>query len=218
MTQDAETLAMSVVQQKRLKIYDAIREGAIREFARNGLAGTSTQAIARAAGISKAQLHYYIASKEELYQQVLGDIVSEFRDIFFVSSAHDDPRQAITSYVDRKIRHALENPDITRLFAHEIARGGSEMGPHWRPLRQAVDEACRVIESWVSRGKIRPVDPLLLQMHLWAVTQHYAEYEVQVRVLMDVPADQPLDATRIIDEVTQMFLMRCGLGDGATRP
>lgn len=202
---------MSVAQKKRMMIHDAIREGAIREFARNGLAGTSTQAIAEAAGITKAQLHYYISSKEELYQQVLGDIVRQFREIFFITTSQDDPRQAITSYIERKIRHTLDYPDITRIFAHEIARGGPEMAQHWQMLKVSVEEANQVIRGWIAAGKIRPLDPLLFQMNLWAVTQHYAEYEAQARMLMKLPEDAPLDAARLIHEATQTFLLRCGL-------
>lgn len=205
---------MSSAKQKREAIYDSIREAAMTEFARNGLAGTSTQAIAKAAGITKAQLHYYITSKEDLYQQVLGDITKHWKEIFFLSAASpDDPRAVITDYIRRKIRHTLEHPEVSRCFAREIARGAPEMAAHWPPLRAAVDESTAVIQRWIDDGRIRPIDPLLFQMNLWAVTQHYAEYETQVRILMDAPAPTPLDEARIIDEASALFLGRCGLLD-----
>ncbi|GLR50292.1 TetR family transcriptional regulator C-terminal domain-containing protein [Shinella yambaruensis] len=202
---------MSTLQKKRKEIHAAIRSAAIQEFARNGLSGTSTQAIAQTAGITKAQLHYYISSKEELYQQVLSDIVGEYKDIFFLSASRDDPALAITQYIERKVRHTLEFPDLSRFFANEIARGAPEMAPHWAALKAAVEEANAVIRQWVDSGKIAPVDPLLFQMNIWAVTQHYAEYEAQARVLMDKPENEPLDAERIIAEATRLFLYRCGL-------
>lgn len=202
---------MSTLQKKRKEIHAAIRSAAIQEFARNGLSGTSTQAIAQTAGITKAQLHYYISSKEELYQQVLSDIVGEYKDIFFLSASRDDPALAITQYIERKVRHTLEFPDLSRFFANEIARGAPEMAPHWAALKAAVEEANGVIRQWVDSGKIAPVDPLLFQMNIWAVTQHYAEYEAQARVLMDKPENEPLDAERIIAEATRLFLYRCGL-------
>jgi TetR/AcrR family transcriptional regulator len=68
-----------------------------------------------------------------------------------------------------------------------------------------------VIRQWIDSGRIAPIDPLLFQMNMWAVTQHYAEYEAQARILMDQPADAPLDADRIVAEATQLFLRRCGL-------
>ncbi|CAK7259202.1 MULTISPECIES: TetR family transcriptional regulator C-terminal domain-containing protein [unclassified Shinella] len=202
---------MSTLQKKRKEIHAAIRSAAIQEFARNGLSGTSTQAIAQTAGITKAQLHYYISSKEELYQQVLSDIVGEYKDIFFLSASRDDPALAITQYIERKVRHTLEFPDLSRFFANEIARGAPEMAPHWAALKAAVEEANAVIRQWIDSGKIAPVDPLLFQMNIWAVTQHYAEYEAQARVLMDKPENEPLDAERIIAEATRLFLYRCGL-------
>lgn len=202
---------MSTLQKKRQEIHAAIRNAAIQEFARNGLSGTSTQAIAQTAGITKAQLHYYISSKEELYQQVLSDIVGAYKDIFFLSASRDDPALAITRYIERKVRHTLEFPDLSRFFANEIARGAPEMTPHWAALKAAVEEANAVIQQWIDSGKITPVDPLLFQMNIWAVTQHYAEYEAQARVLMDRPESEALDADRIIAEATALFLHRCGL-------
>ncbi|MGE0283811.1 MAG: TetR family transcriptional regulator C-terminal domain-containing protein [Rhizobiaceae bacterium] len=202
---------MTSLQKKRKEIREAIHNAAIQEFARNGLAGTSTQAIAQTAGITKAQLHYYISSKEELYQQVLSDIVRQWKDIFFLSAWRDDPALSITRYIERKVQHSLEYPDISRLFANEIARGAPEMDQHWPTLTAAVGEANAVIQEWIDSGKIAPVDPLLFQMNMWAVTQHYAEYEAQVRVLMGKPAPELLDTDRIVAEAIQLFLRRCGL-------
>ncbi|SDD47154.1 TetR family transcriptional regulator C-terminal domain-containing protein [Ruegeria marina] len=202
---------MTAAEKKRREMRETIRDASIREFARNGLAGTSTQAIADAAGITKAQLHYYISSKEELYQEVLRYIVEQWREIFFLAASPEDPATAISRYIEQKLKHALEYPDISRFFAREIARGAPEMSPHWCGLRKAVEEASGVINRWIEGGKIKPVDPLLFQINMWAVTQHYAEYEAQVRVLMNKAADAPLDDGRIIKEATTLFLLRCGL-------
>ncbi|HBM60930.1 MAG TPA: TetR family transcriptional regulator [Citreicella sp.] len=204
---------MTIVETKRTRMRETIRDAAIREFARNGLSGTSTQAIADAAGISKAQLHYYISSKEDLYQEVLGHILAEWREIFLLSSNRDDPRTAIRTYIQRKIQQALDHPEISRLFAREMARGAPEMAKHWPGLRAAVDEAAEVIRGWIAEGKIAPVDPLLFQINIWAVAQHYADYEMQARMLMGTGPDAPLDAARISEEAIQLFLLRCGLSD-----
>ncbi|MDN2564598.1 TetR/AcrR family transcriptional regulator [Aquibium sp. A9E412] len=206
-----EGATMSATRRRRLEIRRAILDAAIGEFARNGLAGTSTQAIAAAAGLTKAQLHYYITSKEELYEEALQFIVGEWKDIFFFSTSSSDPAEVICSYIDRKMRHALEHPEVSRLFASEVARGASVLSQHWGELKAAVDEASAVIRSWIDAGLIRPVDPVLFQMNMWAVTQHYAEYEAQVRTLLETPEGEALDADRIIREATELVLARCGL-------
>ncbi len=200
--------------QKRLEIRDLIHQAAIREFARNGLSGTSTQSIAEAAGITKAQLHYYISSKEDLYREVLGDIVRQWKDIFFLVTSPGDPAKVIADYIDRKMRHALEYPDVSRLFAREMARGAPAMADHWDDLKAGVERATALIREWIDTGLMAPVDPLLFQVNIWAVTQHYADYEAELRVLMDVRGEAPLDTDRIISEATELFLHRCGLGSG----
>lgn len=85
------------------------------------------------------------------------------------------------------------------------------MHEHWGVLKASAERANEVIRGWIEAGMIRPVDPLLFQMNMWAVTQGYAEYETQARVLMGLGRDTPMDADRIIEEATRMFLMRCGL-------
>src|SRR6476620_12092718 len=49
----------------------AILKAAVREFAREGVAGARTDAIARAAGVNKAFLYYYFKDKDTLYGAVL---------------------------------------------------------------------------------------------------------------------------------------------------
>ena len=202
---------MEETRRRRQQIRQAILDAAIREFARDGLAGTTTQVLADAAGLSKAQLHYYISSKEELYEEALLHIITQWKDIFFVSADSADPAHVIRSYITRKMRHSLAHPEVTRLFAREISRGAPVLRRHWGSLRKHVEQASALIDSWVERGLIRPVDPVLFQMNIWAVTQHYAEYEAQARFLLDVPDGEPIDVDRLATEATRLFLLRCGL-------
>ena len=71
--------------------------------------------------------------------------------------------------------------------------------------------AIQLAKQWIDEGRILPVDPLLFQMNMWAVTQHYAEYEAQARFLLETPEGEALDADRIIREATELVLRRCGL-------
>src|SRR5437016_9959890 len=52
----------------------AILQAAVREFAREGIAGARTDAIARAAHVNKALLYYYFKDKETLYGAVLDQV------------------------------------------------------------------------------------------------------------------------------------------------
>ncbi|GIL41825.1 TetR/AcrR family transcriptional regulator [Roseiterribacter gracilis] len=66
----------------RLRLRDrrrAIVEAAVPLFARKGLRGTTTRALAQAAGVSEALLYRHFPSKEALHQEVL-DHVTESGD------------------------------------------------------------------------------------------------------------------------------------------
>lgn len=196
---------------KRRRIREAIRQAAIDEFAVNGLAGASTHAIAQRAGLSKPQLHYYISSKEDLYEEVLLSIVDEWRDIFFFSSVEEDPARVIREYVRKKIGFSRRHPNMSRVFSSEVARGAPVLLRHWDKSREATREAARLIQSWIDKGLIRALDPMLFQMHIWAVTQHYADYDAQIRFMLDLPEDAEIDEAHVVEEVTRLFLRACGL-------
>ena len=47
-------------------------------------------------------------------------------------------------------------------------------------------------------------------MHIWGMTQHYADYAVQVRVMLGLPPDAPINREPIQRELTAFVLMGCG--------
>ena len=196
---------------RRRRIMDSIRTAAIDEFAEKGLAGASTQGIAQRAGLTKPQLHYYITSKEQLYEEILVYILDEWEDIFLGASSENDPAKVIREYIRRKLDYSEKNPKASRLFTTEIANGAPYLSRHWAKHIAATDNAVKRIQAWVDEGLIKPVDPLLFQMHIWAVTQHYADFETQVRSMMKLEDKDPLDLERIEKEVSTLFLRACGI-------
>lgn len=203
--------ARDKVLERRRRIMESIRAAAIDEFAEKGLAGASTQGIAQRAGLTKPQLHYYITSKEQLYEDILLLILNEWEDIFLGASVENDPAKVIRHYIRRKLEYSQKNPKASRLFTTEIANGAPFLSRHWAKHVSSTDNAVKLIQTWVDEGRIKPVDPLLFQMHIWAVTQHYADFEAQVRSMMKLSPEEPLDRERIEKEVSALFLRACGL-------
>ena len=63
------------------------------------------------------------------------------------------------------------------------------MGPHLESdLKPLFDEKCAVISGWIDQGKIAALDPQHLIFSIWATTQHYADFEAQVSVLLEKEA------------------------------
>jgi TetR/AcrR family transcriptional regulator len=138
---------LSRVKQGRERILAAIREAAIAEFSRHGFKGASTKAIAERAGLTKPQLHYYISSKEELYEELLYSVLNGWSGAFIFDSDSDDPKKVLSNYVRKKLDYALDNPGLSRIFTTEVLGGGrrevhSAEGGSDRPLDRRRPHAC----------------------------------------------------------------------------
>jgi TetR/AcrR family transcriptional regulator len=161
-----------------------ILKAALAAFARQGLDGTSVEAIAQAAGISKANLLYYHPSKEALYVAVLEQGLTLWLAPLSRFTEADDPETAIAELIDAKLVMSRDHPEVSRLFALEMLRGAPLLRPVLSgPLKAVFDAKCAVIEAWIAAGKLTRVDPSHLIFAIWALTQHYADFAVQVRAL-----------------------------------
>jgi TetR/AcrR family transcriptional regulator len=194
----------------RERIMAAIRAAAIAEFSENGLAGTSTQAIAERAGLTKPQLHYYIKGKEELYEELLNSVVSDWKGMF--DAASTDPAKVLGDYIRFKIQLAFDKPEISRIFTREVLDGGRNLGKFWPDARKRTREKVSVIDGWIAKGLMKPVDGHTLLMTIWATTQFYADSALQVQQLMKPKQpDWTPDRDQLVEELTQFILRGCGV-------
>jgi TetR/AcrR family transcriptional regulator len=196
--------------QNREKIMAAIRAAATAEFSENGLKGTSTQAIAARAGLTKPQLHYYIKGKEELYEELLSSVVSDWKGMFDAGST--DPAKVLGDYIRFKLELAFGKPEVSRIFTREVLDGGRNLEKFWPDSRKRTREKVNVINGWIARGLMKPVDAHTLLMSIWAMTQFYADSALQVQQLMkpQQPGWTP-DRDAVIEELTAFVLRGCGI-------
>ncbi|CAA9441647.1 MAG: Transcriptional regulator, AcrR family [uncultured Ramlibacter sp.] len=193
--------------ENRERILAAIRAAAIAEFSEKGLSGTSTQAIAARAGLTKPQLHYYIKGKEDLYEELLMSVVADWKSMFDAGST--DPGRVLADYIGSKVRLAFEKPEVSRILTREVLDGGRNLDRFWPDSRRRTREKVAVINGWIARGLMKPVDPQMLLMHIWAMTQFYADSALQVQQLSQ-PVAAP-NAEAVAREITRFVLRGCGL-------
>jgi TetR/AcrR family transcriptional regulator len=80
---------------------------------------------------------------------------------------------------------ARDFPRESRLFANEILQGAPRIMPLLEgELKTLVDDKAAVIDGWMRAGKIARTDPRHLIFSIWATTQHYADFDVQVRAVL----------------------------------
>lgn len=163
-----------------------ILDAALEVFSRHGFRGATLDQIAEEAGLSKPNILYYFSGKEDIHVTLLSHLMETWLDPLVELDPAGDPRTEILDYVQRKLDMARDLPRESRLFANEILQGAPRIAPqlhsHLKPL---FDEKCAVIAGWVTAGKLPMLDPQHLIFSIWATTQHYADFEVQVQVLLD---------------------------------
>lgn len=168
---------------QRAKI-DAILEAGLDVFSTHGFRGSTLDMVADTAGLSKPNLLYYFDSKDAIHKQLMDQMLETWLDPLKLISADGDAVEEILNYVHRKLAASREFPRESRLFANEVLQGAPKLLPALKgPLRQLVDEKVGIIQQWIDAEKILPIDPVHLIFSIWATTQHYADFDVQVRAV-----------------------------------
>ena len=164
----------------------AILEAAEKVFAEAGFGGATMQLIADMAGLPKANLHYYFATKEDLYRRVVSGIFEIWLD---AASSFDDapgPVEGIGAYIDAKMDISRTHPHGSKVWASEVMHGAPVIQDYLETtLRDWTEGRIAVIQRWIDEGKMQPVNPRHLLYLLWATTQHYADFGHQIQTLND---------------------------------
>ena len=62
------------------------------------------------------------------------------------------------------------------------------------------------LKTWIDQGRMNPVDPQYFMFSIWATTQHYADFEYQIRVLNKGRALTAKQRQAAIDSVIETLL------------
>lgn len=178
-----------IQQQNQQRVLDA----ALEVFSAQGFRGATLDQIAELAGLSKPNLLYYFPSKEAIHQQLLAELMDVWLAPLRDLDAGGEPVAEILGYIRRKLEMSRDMPRESRLFANEVLQGAPRIGEGLSgELKSLVDEKAAVIAGWIGEGRIARLDPHHLIFSIWALTQHYADFEVQVRAVLG-PGHDPFD-------------------------
>ncbi|KMW58379.1 Transcriptional regulator RutR of pyrimidine catabolism (TetR family) [Candidatus Rhodobacter oscarellae] len=187
-----------MAQQKRTRIQEknraTILEAALEVFSNQGFRGATLDQIATAAGMSKPNMLYYFRSKEAMHIALLERLLDTWLDPLRTLDAAGDPVEEILGYVRRKLDMARAYPRESRLFANEIVQGAPRILTEIKgPLKALVDDKAALIAGWSAQGRIAALDAHHLIFSIWATTQHYADFDVQVRGILAPKGDAHFD-------------------------
>lgn len=184
----------------------AILAAGLKVFSQFGFRGSTLDQIAKEAGLSKPNILYYFPSKEAIYVSLLTQLLGDWMEPLHSIDINGDPIEEILGYAKRKLEMSRKFPAESKLFANEIIQGAPRiMDRLTGELRDAMQKLSTVIESWVVSGRIQPVQPMHLVFSIWAMTQHYADFDVQVRAIIGDTDPFPAAEIHLEDMIRRML-------------
>jgi len=179
-----------------------ILDAALEVFSRDGYGGATLDAIAKGAGLSKPNLLYYFDGKTEIYVTLLSQLLETWLDPLIELDPDGDPVEELLGYIRLKLEMSLELPAESKLFAGEMLQGAPHINGYLKgQLKPLFEHKCVIIQNWIDTGRLAPVDPAHLIFSIWSTTQHYADFGVQIDVLLEGRDPAP----RAAQHLEQMF-------------
>lgn len=197
----------SVEKPSAIKKKQAIIKAALKEFSQVGLEGARLEQIAENAQMSKSNLFYYFKNKEALYVMVLENVLTEWLLPLNELTVTQDPKVALSHYIQVKYALSKKSPEASKLYALEIIQGAPYLQSILKgSLKKLIQEKVAVIDEWIRIGKLQPIAPLHLILHIWAITQHYADFNVQIQAISNKSLANKPFAQAALDTTLQLLV------------
>lgn len=176
-----------------------VLEAAARSFAAFGYKATTMDQVAKTAGVGKGTIYTFFANKEELFEQIVKDLIAELKA---VAENTLDPALPFADNLLRILQQVLAYRDRHGLvvkLSQEVKEFGTPMasGGLQAVERSIVDYIADHVSKAMQKGELRLADSaltayMMLKMYL-ALTE------------MGNHLHEPLDA----DEVLASFRLYC---------
>jgi TetR/AcrR family transcriptional regulator len=154
----------------RASIMDAAEE----EFGRFGLQGARTESIAAQTGVTKAMIHYYFDSKENLYREVLRRTFERRSgQLGALNLADLAPTEALKAIFTDLLDEIYRHPTIASILFFEALQN---RGQYYREISVAslYSPLIEVLERGVASGEFRAeLDPRHTAINLVGMSVFY---------------------------------------------
>jgi AcrR family transcriptional regulator len=148
---------------------------ALELFGRQGYAETTLAAIARAAGMTPAAVHYYFKTRDDLFDTLYEERIAPMRkriEGIFLENA-DDPVAAFTALAKRFVEVSIESPWMGPVFFGELLREDDLFKQHIQARMNETRHAALLgaIHRWQDKGLLnKDLDPALLMTTVLSLT------------------------------------------------
>ena len=176
-------------------------------FASKGFKGTTTRAIAKAAGVSEAIIFRHFATKEDLYDAIINFTVEQRLTLWAQDEASlnhtQDLKAHLSTFAEAYIQRNRKDPTFIRLMMysaledHKFREKFFEIyqSPHLRAIRET-------IQTGIEQGIYRPVDPI-------STTRSFFSTLLQYCISRFIASNRPVDPSSdkaMIDNLVDIFI------------
>lgn len=178
-------------------------------FATYGFTETTTEMIARQAGVNKALINYHYRSKEGLYREIVESTLLPLREQLEELRAMKLPPD---EHLQRFIRVFSElhrtYPTLSTMILRELLTGGERVSelivPHFTFMMKYVAE---ILNEGVLEKTFRPVDPFLTHLSLISsLVFFFATAKARDHLIKKGIPVKPPDTEEYIRHVQELFL------------
>ena len=167
----------------KAQILDAAEE----EFARFGLNGARTEAIAAKTGVTKAMIYYYFGSKEGLYQAVIERPALQLDEKLRQMPLDEmSPEDALVALVKTAVQFEVDYPHRQMLWFNEAMQNRGEFFRKYGGWGKNFDSLYKILERGMADGSFRQMDTFLAGLMVIGVfTFYFTTYENVKYLVLD---------------------------------
>jgi AcrR family transcriptional regulator len=181
-----------------------IAQAAKAVFAERGYQGATLEEIAHRAGMSKATIYIYYKNKDDLFLQVVEELVNMAMAITAEEATTSRPPiEKLYAMVRNKMEFYERERDFFRIYLNE--RHGLEIAPkdpHKQALRemylQGVQTLSKVLQEGMDVGVLRPMDSRRLAFFLQEMMSTIQIHRFQGKAKTSVQED--------VEQLLELFL------------
>ena len=140
---------------------EKIMEAAASSFALFGYKGTTMDQVAKIASVGKGTIYYFYKNKEELFNEIVHDLIAEVKNVANKALDHENPFLTNVHNVLEKVLDFRERHELMVRLSHEV-KGSSS--PVIQEALQTLENALltlisREVQRAMDQGELKRGDP-----------------------------------------------------------
>jgi TetR/AcrR family transcriptional regulator len=142
---------------------DSLFLAAATAFSTHGFDGVAVDDIARIAGVNKAMIYYHFKNKQDLYREVVRDMLRAMRAALAeIAERQTSASSKIEQFVQAASKLRESRPWFPPIMLREMSAGGPRLDAETLGLMRGVFLAFRsILDAGVEANEFRRVNPVL---------------------------------------------------------